>query len=142
MSRTPTIPVNFHDVILKKAAEGLSCSKIRDYLEKEHKLEASLSSVTRILRVLKQERQAVAQQVYAEEVAKSANQDVKILGDMIVRCHMESIKAFDEGDPALGSRVADTLIKFVDRRMTLSGMDKPEENEEVLWEALIERLGK
>jgi hypothetical protein len=143
MSRPFLIPEMYHNDVLRLSAEGKEAKAIELWLAQEPRfIHVTVACVLNLLSSKRKERQEIAKMIYADEVAKSANMDIKILSNMIDRCYLEANKAFDEDKPMIGARLADTLIKYVDRRMMLSGIDKPEENDEIILESLMAKLGK
>ena len=141
MARLGKIPDNLHDEIQKLAGEGYSADKVKVWLKKEHNIDASHSTVSRLLRDMKEERQEIAQRAYADAVANSANQDILILGEMIVKLNQKVTKAFNAEQLVIGTKMAETLLKYLSRRMDLSGLnikDKPDD--QLLKEELLKKI--
>jgi hypothetical protein len=135
------IPESLNDEIIKKAGEGLSANKICVWLKDEHKLIVSIPTLSRLLKETKEERKEIAQRAYADAVADSANQDIKILGSMIDKFYKKVEKLFKDDQLVLATKMSETLLKYLSRRMDLSGInakDKP--NDELLTEELLKKI--
>ncbi len=144
MARKTGIPETLYEEVILKSAQGESGQKIANWLKATHNIQISTSSITRLLKSKKQERQQIAQAAYAEAVAKSANQDLKILDDVTNRLYVKVMKALDNDDDTKAKHLADTLHKYLATRMELSGINQPDsiQPEEDVLQGLLDRIGE
>lgn len=143
MARKTAIPENLYEEILAMSANGQSCQKICEWAKVTHGISCSISSVSRLLKIKKAERQQVAQAAYAEAVAKSANQDLKIIDDIANKFYTRIMKAMDEDDIATARQLADSLHKYLATRIELSGINRPDSNasQDDVLQGLLDKLG-
>ena len=141
MARLSKIPSKLHPEILKKVGEGLSAQKISDWLNKEHKIKVSNHSVSRLLLDWKEERKQIAQRAYADAVANHAFQDLEIISDLILKLKDRVDNCFTDNDLLVGNKLADTLLKYLSKRMDLSGMNtKDAPDDEKLKDELLKKI--
>lgn len=138
------IPPKLHELVMLKIADGLTCQQISDCLLSEHKITVSSRNVSYLVQKLTNERRDIAKAAYANAVAVSSNQDVFILNDKITKFNNEVDIALENRELSLATKMAETLIKFVDRRMALSGIDQNNSVEDCsdILNKLFEKLGK
>jgi len=111
MARLKNIPPNLYDSIADESAKGKSCREIVEWLQQEHKIKSPVPSISRLLREVKDERQEIAKRAYANAVAKSANQDIFILGDVISKCKQRFDALIETKDDFKAKSIADVMIK-------------------------------
>jgi hypothetical protein len=141
MARLSIIPPKLNQSVMDKSAEGWSASKISEWLATEHQVISEPANIGNLIRKLSQERKEVAKAAYAKAVSESANTDVAILGEMIDGFR-NAVLEYMEKDPAKAAKIAETLIKFQDRRMKVSGVDIGHSDDDKILEQLLEKLGK
>ena len=141
MARLHKIPSKLHPEILKKVGEGLSAQKIADWLKKEHKVEVSSHSVSRLLLEWKEERKQIAQRAYADAVANHAFQDLEIISELIEKLKNNVDVCFTKKDLNGAQRLSETLLKYLSKRMDLSGINnKDVPDDERLKEELLKKI--
>jgi len=141
MARLIKIPPKLNPEILKKVGEGLSAQKIAEWLKKEHDIKTSSSSVSRLLLEWKEERKQIAQRAYADAVANHAFQDLDIISDLILKLKDRVDVCFKDNELLVGNKLADTLLKYLSKRMDLSGMNvKEAPDDERLKEELLKKI--
>lgn len=142
MARLSKIPPELNDEVIKKSGEGYSASKIQTWLDEEHSITITDRGIQQFLKKIANERKDIAKQAYSKAVADSANQDVAIIGEMIDLFRNEVLKTVNN-DSLKAAKIAETLIKFQDRRMKLSGIDKEDEvNDDSVLDSLLAKVGK
>lgn len=124
------------------SAKGENGEKIRAWLKTNHNVSASLSSVNRLVNRFAKERADIAKAVYKDAAANSANQDIKIIDEMVVNLNKEFMKAMAESDRQGMKHMADALHKFLQTRMDLSGINKPDSDkpEDETLQSLMDRI--
>ena len=141
--RGKQLPEKYYDEIQAKAVEGFSVSEIVSWLLAEYNVKTSCRSLSRILSKLKAERKEIAQRAYADSVAKYANQDLRILGEMITKLYNKVNKCFKDKDKLLpAQKLSETLLKYLSKRMDLSGINQKDElaNDERIKEELLKKI--
>jgi hypothetical protein len=140
---TYSIPSNVYDYIMEQSASGKIAVEIKKLLKTNYDVDTSVQSINKLINKLAAERKDIAKAIYAEAVSKSANKDILIIDDMINKFYIETNKALNEKHPIIATRTADTLLKFQDRRLRLSGIDKEDaKDDDSLLDSLLDKLGK
>ena len=137
------IPKKYYEEIQTKAVEGFSVPKIVQWLMDTYQVKTSTRSLSRILSELKAERKEVALRAYADSVAKYANQDLRILGEMITKLYNKVNKCFKDKDKLIpAQKLSETLLKYLSKRMDLSGLNQKDElaNDERIKEELLHKI--
>src|SRR5574338_961006 len=98
MARLPKIPDVLVEEMMVKRANGESDQKILSWLKTTHHINCGLSSVNRRLNQVAKERADIAKAIYKDAVANSADQDIKIIDQMVKSLNQEFLKAMSEGD--------------------------------------------
>jgi len=147
MARTNTIPDTLVPAIMKMLHDGANAQKVVDWLKAEHDINATVRMVnfrTQELRKLEQESKKLA---IAEAAAQSALDCIGIIDSGIMLLNQEAIKllkATDTESKLAGRQIAETALKYIDKKMNLTGMDKDEitESDEELLNSLLKKLGE
>ncbi len=143
MSRLQGIPPKLHEIVLEKTAEGWGAGKISNLLLKEHETKVSIKCVTNLIKRITEERKETAKAAYAKSVSESANQDVSILGDKINKLDIILDEVLIEKDALKIDKIGNILLKFIDRRMKMSGIDKEDNGDDnLILQSLLDKLGK
>lgn len=143
MSRLAKIPPNLMDALMTKQGEGLSVAKIQSWLLSDHNIKISDQQIRATMKKVAEERKEQAKAAYAKAVAESANQDIFILADKIDKFNKRVDVALKKEDDLTAIKIADTMLKFIDRRMKLSGVDQEDTfDSDNILENLLEKLGK
>lgn len=127
--------------------DGYTAQKISDWLMSEHQIHSTarnVSKTTQKYRKLEQESKKLAIQ---EAAAASALNCVKIIDDNILLLNQEAIKLLNDKSTAsklAGKQLAEVALKFIDKKMNLSGMDKEEitESDHNLLNSLLRKIGE
>lgn len=143
MARLSKIPPALIDQMMVKRANGESDSKIHTWVAAQG-IQCSLSSVQRALSKVSSERAEIARSVYKNAVANSADQDIKIIDEMIQNLNKEFIKAMKDGDRQGMKHMSDALHKFLQTRMDLSGINQPEsvQVQDQTLQLMLDRIGE
>ncbi len=143
MARLSKIPTTLLDEMMGMRAQGLSDAKIHAWLTATHHIQCGVSSVKRSLNKVSRERAEIAKSVYRDAVANSADQDIRIIDEMIQNLNKEFRKAMAEGDRQGMKHMSDALHKFLQTRMDLSGINQPEsvQAQDQTMQLLLDRIG-
>lgn len=143
MARLSKIPDRLIEDMMAKRANGESDGKIQAWLKATQEVDCSVSSVTRALNKVSKERAEVARAVYKNAVANSADQDIKIIDEMIKNLSVECGNAIKEGDRQGIKHMSDALHKWIQTRMDLSGINKPDtvQVDDHTMQLLLDRIG-
>jgi predicted transcriptional regulator len=147
MARTNTIPETLVPTIMKMLHDGSNATKISEWLKLEHDIDATPRTVakrTQELRRLEQESKKLAIQ---EAAARSALDCVGIIDQGIMLLNQEAIKLLKSNDTEsklAGRQIAETALKYIDKKMNLTGMYKDEitDSDEELLNSLLKKLGE
>ncbi len=143
MANKSKIPLKLHSEIQRLNAEGMTSKPIKDWLKKEHNIDAGLTAIQTLLRQKTEEHKDAAKKAYAEAVAETAIQDVDILGDKIKQLNLRVDKALKDDDLNALKVTGDLLFKFLDRKLKLAGVDKDDSSlDDQMLDDLFEKLGK
>ena len=144
MARLSKIPPTLLDDMMAKRANGESDAKIHAWLKAVHGIQCGVSSVNKALNKVSKERAEIARSVYKNAVANSADQDIRIIDEMIQNLNKEFVKAMKEGDRQGMKHMSDALHKFLQTRMDLSGINQPEsaQAEDQTLQLLLDRIGE
>jgi hypothetical protein len=148
MARLHSVPDILVPEMMIQLRQGSNMQEVSDWLRDNHNIIASVRVCTyrlRELRKLDNEYKISAIQAAAQ---KSALDCVGIIDDQISVLNVEALKLLQKKDTQsklAGKQIADTLIKFIDKKMNLSGMDKDDgmsiETEDLL-NGLLKKLGE
>lgn len=147
MARPNSIPDSLLPAIIKMFDNGANAQKVSEWLKQEHDITASVWTVNHRVQELKKLEQEAKKTAIAEAASKSALDCVSMLDTQILEFHKQAIdlvKSEDLDTKALGKSFAETLLKYINTKMNLTGMDKQEmsKSEEDLIEDLLNRFGK
>jgi len=134
------IPTGLHDAIQEQSARGLGCAEIVIWLDEHHSIKSSTPSVSRLLKILKNERKEIAQRIYADAVSKSANNDLDILNDVIVKCKARFDILIESGADFKAKGIGEVLFKYLSKRMDISGLNEKDNNDDLVKEELLKKL--
>ena len=145
MARLSKIPPKLRDEVATKSAEGWSCAKIKNWLLEEHQTSISAKQIQELLNKIGKERSEASKAAYAQAAHESANQDIDILKDKISKFNKRVDQALASNNLDDIKISGDLLLKFMDRRIKLSGIDKEDNSnndKETLLENILDKLGK
>ena len=147
MARPPVIPENLLPIIMERVNSGSNAEKIVDWLRCEHDLDTNVRMVNLRIQELRKLEQEAKKAAIAEAAAKSALDCVSMLDNRILQLNDIASILLEDDDittKLAGKQMAETLLKYIDKKMNLSGMDKPMDNIEtdLIVEGLLSKLGK
>jgi hypothetical protein len=142
MARLKNIPPNLYDAIAEQSAKGQAAREIVIWLKNTHNITSSVPSICRLLKETKEERQQIAQRAYANAVAKSANQDLEILGDVITKCKQRFDILVESHEDFKAKGIAEVMFKYIAKRMDLSGINDKSSDDQLLKEELLKKISE
>lgn len=147
MARTNTIPETLLPTIMKMMHDGSNATKISEWLKVEHDIIATPRSVARRTQEIRKLEQESKKLAIAEAAAQSALDCIGIIDQGIMLLNQEALKllkATDTESKLAGRQIAETALKYIDKKMNLSGMDKEEitDSDEELLNSLLKKLGE
>ena len=122
------------DEVGQKSAEGLSSEKIAKWLLDKHKITLSRGQISKYLRAIKKERKEIAVGAYTKAAADNANQDLEIIGELITKFHAQVMASMEAEDLLIANKLSETLLKYISKRIDLSGMNLEDNDDEKLKE--------
>lgn len=147
MARLHNIPDNLVPPLLQKSNEGLNANQLSEWLRETHGVIAERSTISNRLRAWKKLEHQAKKEAIQEAAANSAIDCVKFIDTNIAILNKEAmcLLASDKNsDKALGDKLANTLLKYIDKKMNLSGMDNKDEMsiaDQELLEGLLRKIG-
>lgn len=146
MARNNCIPDNLLPEIMKMMSEGYNATGVQEWLKAKHDIICTAWTVSRRVGELKKVEQEARKNAIAEAAARDALNCVNIIDDRIVQMNTiatDLLKAKDNSDKMVGKQIADTLLKYIDKKMSLTGMDKTttQETDEIV-SGLLAKLGQ
>lgn len=139
MAKIANIPENLRQQVMNWSAEGDPAQTIADKLKTFHNINCHVSSVYRLLNKTRKERQEVAKAKYAEEVEKTAGQDIKIMSDVIETYYKKWKSAKNDSDSI---KIAAEMRAWIKDKMVLAGIDKDMFDHDAAKDEFIEELNK
>lgn len=124
MAKQSAIPPKYHPECINLQQEGWTIQKITNYLLSQYNLDVSTTSVFRVLKNAKLEKQEATQKIYAEAAAVSAYKDMDIIDRAINKLEDEYNLSFSAGNKKEADMLLNTLIKFQAKRIELAGLGK------------------
>lgn len=133
--------------MLQRSNDGYTHQEITDWLVNVKGVKTSITAVHRRIKEFKDVEQDAKKQAIAEAAAKSAVECVSIIDKHILLLDRETCKLFKSGikkDKVLGNQLSNTLLKYIDKKMNLTGMDKekPNDSDEELVNSLLKKIGE
>jgi hypothetical protein len=119
MARLPSIPETEQHKVLVWTAEGKTQAQCVELLKSECGITTSVTSVYRLLQKTRQGRQEIAKALYAEEIQKTAVQDIKIMSDIIQTYYKEWKETKNKREQL---RMAAELRMWIRDKMAISGL--------------------
>lgn len=146
MSRPNLIPDSLINAILKKSRNGDNAQTIANWLEAEHGIKCEDRIVQRRLKEFRRIEQEARKDVIREAATNDAINCVEIINNHITlmsRITDEMLNSDDNDKRVIGRQIADTLLKYIDKKMNLSGMDQSDtyETNEIM-EGLLAKIGR
>jgi hypothetical protein len=142
MQKQPPIPQKYHADILAMAADNVSAIKISEYLLTTYSVVSYPSEIHNIISNHKKERREIASVVYADEVLKTANKDLRITDEVIDTLRLQFFLHI-KSNPAIANNLAKTLNIYLQFRKSLLGVEKTEisiSNDSELLDSLTNKL--
>lgn len=130
---------------MNKYNEGKDTATIQSYLKAEHNFTCSVWTINRRIRDIKQLEQEARKDAIQEAAAKDALDCVSMLDSRIMQLNTLASDLLDNTDMSTklaGKQMAETLLKYIDKKLNLTGMDKTDQvsNEEIVDE-IMTKLG-
>jgi hypothetical protein len=146
MARPPIIPENLLPIIMEKVNNGANAETISAWLRLEHDLDASVRVVNDRIQALRRVEHEAKKAAIADAAAKSALDCVSMLDNRILQLNDIASVLLNDNDidtKLAGKQMAETLLKYIDKKMNLTGMDKVDNIEtDDIVEGLLSKLGK
>lgn len=138
------IPEKYWDEIITMHAEGTDGETITVHLQKDYNVNCSRDNVYRVIRNARKEKQEATQKIYAEAAEKHAFKDLDIINRAIDHLNKSYQLSLGKDKVLEAVKSLDIMLKFISKRMELSGLGRITQEEEGYIEdaraALIKRF--
>jgi hypothetical protein len=136
MANISKIPPDLEGAISTLLGQGRTEAEVREWLYTEHKIDCSHSSVHRFCVKVKSQRKEVAKQVYAAAIAKTAFTDIEVLAENTEILRNLRDKAVTDNNASTIIRTCSELKSHVALKMSVSGVNTQETDEQAKDELL------
>jgi hypothetical protein len=148
MARPSLIPPNLVLPLLQKWEAGMNGEQLAAWLKETYQIETSVVTINRRIKELKEIQLQAKREQVRENASEKALDYISMMDHKILKLDKKSNILLESDDPdqiALGKALAETQLKFIDKQMNLTGMDKEEkdiDDQDAVVDNLIKKLGK
>lgn len=146
MARKSKITDDLKPKVLEKSAEGWSADRIKEWLQDKHGIDIHRNNICKFMKKVREDRKAIAANVYAEVIAGSCASDLEIIDKQIKCLDRHFYVELDENRISSATNISRTIVEMMKFKVSLNGIeldeDKPSSSfdTEELLKGILARL--
>lgn len=123
MAGISKIPKNYEDEVMQFLGEGKTYTEVSQMLKERHNVDASYSQIVRYVTAIRKRRNKVANQIYADQIAKTAMSDMEIMSENIRILKETRDKAYQANQDTLTIKACAEIKSHISLKMSVMGVD-------------------